>query len=904
MMFFELINKSSTFQNFMNDILMNYLNEFVIAYLNDIIVYNNNKKKHVQHVRKILQRLRETNIQVDVDKCKFHIVETKFLEMIIDRDDIKMNFEKVKAIVEWNTSNHLKNVQIFLKFVNFYKRFIKKFFKIVKSLIKLTRKNQSFYWFENCQIAFEKLKRRIIETFVLSYFLFELETFLEFNSSNYVSIEMLLQKENDDLIKSVVYFSKTLFFAECNYEIYDKELLTIIRCFEQWRAELQSIETFINVLIDHKSLKYFMTIKKLNRRQAKWIEFLVEFDFKIAYQSEKKNDKADSLIRRLENRSIDESNDRNNHMHQTILSAEKIDSRIVQKLNDTKEDSTIDLFLFDKVKTINQKNTTCITIRNAIRVKKKFFDEILLKKFESIENILFFKKKLWVFESNQLKLDIIRKIHDQSTFEHSDIRSTCKYLQKWYYWSQMKQSVERYVKNCHICRRFKSSRNKYSELLNSLSISKRSWMNITMNFVIELLENKDFNVILMIINRLTKMHHYIFCIAAKEKINAKKSARLLINHVWKLHELSSTIVSDRESQFISFVWKTICRTLKINVKLSIAFHSEIDDQSEIANQKMKRYLRSYCNYQQNDWFDWLSMTEFASNVVMFVSTRLFVFMTNHDFESRMNFDFSANVSESVRKRILTRKSSNIIDKMRDIWEFIKQKLIKAQQNQKHYEDRKKNASSEYVVEDEIWLFIKNIKTERSSRKLNHKWIESYKVKKILKNAYQLNLSQSTKIHDIFHISLLRKVAINSLIEQIQSSLLSIVIKKDDEEEFEINDILNSRYHYEKLQYKVVWIDHSSDKAWYSAKNFQDHSKEILNDYHQKYSNKSKSKLRLMTSITSIIDHFYWLQQAKNFVKDTLNKMQTKMKRNDQKEFSKDFFVINVLAREELWISAY
>ncbi len=319
---------------------------------------------------------------------------------------------------------------------------------------------------------------------------------------------------------------------------------------------------------------------------------------------------------------------------------------------------------------------------------------------------------------------------------------------------------------------------------------------------------------------------------------------------------------------------------------------------------MKRYLRNYCNYQQNDWFDWLSMTEFASNVVISVSTKLFVFMTNYDFEPRMSFDLSADASESVRERILTRKNSNIIDKMRDIWKFIKQRLIRTQQNQKHYADRKRNASFEYVVEDEMWLFIKNIKTERSSKKLNHKWIESYKIKRILKDACQLDLSQSMKIHDIFHISLLRKVGINSLIEQIQSSSSSIIIEKDDEEKFEMNDILNSRYHYEKLQYKVAWTDHSSDRAWYSAKNFQDHSKEILNDYHQRYSNKSRSKLRLMTSITSMIDHFYWLQQAKNLVEDILNKMQAKMKRDDQKEFNKDSFVTNALAREELWVSAY
>ncbi len=99
-MLFELINELLIIQNFMNDILMNYLNKFVITYLNDIIVYSNSKKEHIKHVRKILQRLRKAKIQINVDKCEFHIIETKFLEMIIKRDEIKMNSEKIKAIVE------------------------------------------------------------------------------------------------------------------------------------------------------------------------------------------------------------------------------------------------------------------------------------------------------------------------------------------------------------------------------------------------------------------------------------------------------------------------------------------------------------------------------------------------------------------------------------------------------------------------------------------------------------------------------------------------------------------------------------------------------------------------------------------------------------------------------------
>ncbi len=154
----------------------------------------------------------------------------------------------------------------------------------------------------------------------------------------------------------------------------------------------------------------------------------------------------------------------------------------------------------------------------------------------------------------------------------------------------------------------------------------------------------------------------------------------------------------------------------------------------------------------------------------------------------------------------------------------------------------------------------------------------------------------------FSYSLLRKVAIDFFIEQISSSSSSIVVK-DEEKKYEINDILNSRYHYEKLQYKVVWTNHSSDRTWYLSESFQKHSKEILIDYHQRYSDKSESELRRIASIASMTDHFYWLQQAKNLVKKTLNKIQTKMQDN-RKEFKKDSFVINVLARKELWVSVY
>jgi hypothetical protein len=155
-----------------------------------------------------------------------------------------------------------------------------------------------------------------------------------------------------------------------------------------------------------------------------------------------------------------------------------------------------------------------------------------------------------------------------------------------------------------------------------------------------------------------------------------------------------------------------------------------------------------------------------------------------------------------------------------------------------------------------------------------------------------------KIHNTFHTALLRSAFNDSLTEQIQSSSLSIVM--NDEEEYEIENILDSRYHYDKLQYKIVWIDHLSDRAWYAEENFQEHFKEILNDYHRRYFIKSESDLRLIVIIEAMLS--YWIKnehkETKQLIQDVLNRMKAKMKENGRKRFSKDSFVTNVLIREE------
>ena len=164
----------------------------------------------------------------------------------------------------------------------------------------------------------------------------------------------------------------------------------------------------------------------------------------------------------------------------------------------------------------------------------------------------------------------------------------------------MNRVIKKYIQNCHSCRRVKTSRDKYNEKLKFLSIFKKIWKNFILNFVNFFRCSNRYNVILMIINEFSKKRHYIFCDIEKEKISVKIIVKMLIQHVWKLHDLSLIIVLNQEFEFISIVWKILCKILNIVFKFSTAFYLETDKLSKITNQQMKRHSRTFCNYYQNN----------------------------------------------------------------------------------------------------------------------------------------------------------------------------------------------------------------------------------------------------------------------------------------------------------------
>ena len=299
---FGLCNAPGTFQAFINHILREYLDVFCTAYLDDILVYSTGIAEHKHHVKQVLQRLREAGLFLDIYKCEFNVTTVKYLGIIITTEGLEMDPSKVKAIKEWKQPRCLKDVQAFLGFANFYRRFIKGYSQLAAPLSNLTKmdaKGFIYPWTPNGpeDTAFIKLKEAFLKASTLAHFDPELETWVETDASDYVVAAILSQKDIHGVLRPVAYLSKKMTPQECNYEIYNKELLAIVRAFEEWRPELAGtpVEDPISILTDHRNLEYFMTTKQLNRRQARWSEFLSEFNFRIIYRPGKQGTKPDSL---------------------------------------------------------------------------------------------------------------------------------------------------------------------------------------------------------------------------------------------------------------------------------------------------------------------------------------------------------------------------------------------------------------------------------------------------------------------------------------------------------------------------------------------------------------------------------------------------------------------------------
>ncbi|XP_043717481.1 uncharacterized mitochondrial protein AtMg00860-like [Telopea speciosissima] len=166
-MSFGLNNAPVAFMALMNRVFHDVLDKFVIVFIDDILVYSKNEEEHAQHLRFVLQRLREKQLYAKFSICEFWLPQVGFLGHIISARGIEVDPGKVKAVVNWESPKTVTEIRSFLGLAGYYRKFIENFSKIAMPMTQLTRKGAKFEWNEDCENSFQELKKRLVTAPVL-----------------------------------------------------------------------------------------------------------------------------------------------------------------------------------------------------------------------------------------------------------------------------------------------------------------------------------------------------------------------------------------------------------------------------------------------------------------------------------------------------------------------------------------------------------------------------------------------------------------------------------------------------------------------------------------------------------------------------------------------------------------
>jgi hypothetical protein len=285
-MSFGLTNAPTYFMNLMNKVFMEYLDRFVVVFIDDIFIYSKSESDHEEHMRMVLQKLRDNQLYAKFSKCEFWIDKVPFLGHIISNGGISVDPAKVKEIMEWRVPTTVIEIRSFLGFLGYYRRFIEGFSKIAKPMTLLLEKGREFKWDEKCQESFDQLKKISPPVLVMPDLQKGFDIYCDACGQG---LGCVLMQEGH----VIAYASHQLRKHELNYPTHDLELAVVVHALKIWRHYIMG--TKCQVYTDHKSLKYIFTQKDLDLRQRCWLELIKDYDMEIHYHPGKANLVADAL---------------------------------------------------------------------------------------------------------------------------------------------------------------------------------------------------------------------------------------------------------------------------------------------------------------------------------------------------------------------------------------------------------------------------------------------------------------------------------------------------------------------------------------------------------------------------------------------------------------------------------
>lgn len=820
---FGLCNAPAAFQGMMDFIFKDFLQEFLVILLDDLGIHSKNRAYHIVHIRKILTLLRKHKLYAKLSKCEWFQEKIELLGHEVGINGISMCGDKLSTISEWPAPSNLKELQSFLGLANFYRRFIASFSKISLPLTKLLRKDCKWTWDTTQHDSFNMLKQSFLSEPVLMFPNTDQQFTVECDASDFALGAILSQIGTDSKLHPVSFYSRKFTPAEINYPVYDKELMAIVAALATWRQYLCGSVIYTNIYTDHKNLLYFTTQQQLTRRQARWSLYLSEFNFHLIYRKGTLQGKPDALSRRSDYE-IKPTDITYQSQFQTVIDGTKLYQMSVHSIEDT---------LFPNSITANATNLAKvlgidIDIENdqlAIHIKNDIANNPSLAEHWNQENgLLFYKNRVYVPESCQTRLLLLH--HDSEFAGHKGLNPTLELIRRNYYFPKMASYVKHWIQSCQQCALSKTNRHKPYGLLQPLEISELPWTSISMDFIVKLPCSDGYDSILVVVDRMTKMSHFIPC---NETIDAPNLAILVRKQIFRLHGLPNSIVSDRGATFVSTFWRAYLQSQGIQSKLSTAYHPQTDGQTERINSILKTYLRLFSNYNQDNWNSLLDQAEFCYNNTLHSSIKTTPFFGNIGYNPKF---LPTELITPSDKQIDNPKANAMIQNLHDIQKELVEHLHTAASEMKKYADRDRQDITSFKVGDKVYISNKNIKTTRPSETLDYRNLGPVEIIERIGNlAYRVKLPETCKRHDVFHVSLLSKCIDSNIPNRQIIAPLPIIV--NSQEEHYVNKIVSMRLHHGHIQYKVLWQGKPNHEAtWEHEENLQE--LEALDIYTKKY----------------------------------------------------------------------